>query len=109
MAFLKENLQYLTVEGQRNLLVDGGAAFLHQVQSRAEFNSTFWAAGGAIIGPLAGAGYQSTGGWGRSSETVAPQPTGPAADLALARAAVRLTGTAGVAGKTLVGMLETAS
>lgn len=54
VAFLKENLQYLTAEGQRNLLADGGAAFLHQVQSKAEFNSTFWAAGAALIAAFGG-------------------------------------------------------
>lgn len=54
VAFLQENLSYLTVEGQRNLLGDGGAAFLHQVQSKADFNSTFWAAGAAIIAAFGG-------------------------------------------------------
>ena len=54
MAFLQENLNYLTIEGQRNLLGDGGATFLHQVQSKADFNSTFWAAGAAIIAAFGG-------------------------------------------------------
>lgn len=49
MAFLKENAQHLTAEGQRRLLGDGGAAFLHQVQRKAEFNSIFWTAGAALI------------------------------------------------------------
>jgi len=49
IAFLKENSQYLTAEGQRRLLADGGAAFLHQVQRKAEFNSIFWTAGAALI------------------------------------------------------------
>lgn len=54
MTFLKDNLQYLTAEGQQRLLSDGGAGFLHQVQSKAEFNSTFWAAGAAIIAAFGG-------------------------------------------------------
>lgn len=54
IAFLKENLQYLTADGQRRLLTDGGAAFLHQVQSKAEFNSIFWFAGAAIIAAFGG-------------------------------------------------------
>lgn len=54
VAFLKENLQYLTADGQRSLLADGGAAFLHQVQSKAEFNSTLWAAGAAIVAAFGG-------------------------------------------------------
>lgn len=49
IAFLSENTQYLTGDGQRRLLADGGAGFLHQVQSKAEFNSTFWAAGAGLI------------------------------------------------------------
>lgn len=54
IAFLKENLQYLTADGQARLLSDGGYAFLHQVQSKAEFNSAFWAAGAAIIAAFGG-------------------------------------------------------
>lgn len=54
IASLSENLQYLTAEGQRRLLGDGGAGFLHQVQSKAEFNSTFWAAGAMIIAAFGG-------------------------------------------------------
>jgi putative oxidoreductase len=54
VSFLKDNLQYLTAEGQSRLLSDGGAAFLHQVQSKAEFNSTFWAAGAALIAAFGG-------------------------------------------------------
>ena len=49
IAFLRENLQYLTADGQRRLLADGGAGFLHQVQAKAEYNSTFWTAGAALI------------------------------------------------------------
>lgn len=54
VAFLRENLQYLTADGQNRLLGDGGAGFLHQVQSKAEFNSTFWAAGAALIAAFGG-------------------------------------------------------
>lgn len=54
MDFLKANLQYLTEDGQLRLLADGGAGFLHQVQSKAEFNSTFWFAGAAIIAAFGG-------------------------------------------------------
>lgn len=54
MEFLKDNLQYLTADGQARLLSDGGSAFLHQVQSKAEFNSTFWSAGAALIAAFGG-------------------------------------------------------
>lgn len=54
IAFLKDNLSYLTAQGQARLLADGGASFLHQVQSKAEFNSTFWTAGAAIIAAFGG-------------------------------------------------------
>lgn len=54
IAFLKENLQYLTENGQQRLLSDGGYGFLHQVQSKAELNSAFWAAGAAIIAAFGG-------------------------------------------------------
>jgi len=54
IEFLKSNLQYLTDQGQARLLVDGGAGFLHQVQMKAEFNSTFWTAGAAIIAAFGG-------------------------------------------------------
>ncbi len=54
IAFLKSNLQYLTDQGQARLLEDGGAGFLHQVQAKAEFNSTFWAAGAALIAAFGG-------------------------------------------------------
>lgn len=54
VAFLKQNLHYLTADGQARLLGNGGASFLHQVQSKAEFNSTFWAAGAAIIAAFGG-------------------------------------------------------
>ena len=54
VEFLTSNLQYLTAQGQAQLLSDGGAGFLHQVQAKAEFNSTFWAAGAAIIAAFGG-------------------------------------------------------
>lgn len=54
ITFLKENLEYLTTEGQARLLNDGGAAFLKQVQMKAEFNSTFWTAGAALIAAFGG-------------------------------------------------------
>lgn len=54
IAFLKDNLQYLTAEGQANLLADGGTDFLHLVQFKAETNSIFWAAGAALIAAFGG-------------------------------------------------------
>lgn len=39
-------------------LMDGGGAFLHQVQSKAEFNSLFWT-GGAFLFAAFGGGYFS--------------------------------------------------
>ncbi|WP_434287304.1 DoxX family membrane protein [Celeribacter sp. SCSIO 80788] len=57
IAFLKDNLDYLTAQGQARLLADGGTAFLHQVQDKAEFNSTFWFAGAAIIAAFGGGKY----------------------------------------------------
>jgi putative oxidoreductase len=54
VEFLTSNLQYLTAQGQAQLLSDGGGGFLHQVQAKAEFNSTFWAAGAAIIAAFGG-------------------------------------------------------
>lgn len=54
MEFLQSNLHYLTDQGQARLLGDSGAGFLHQVQAKAEFNSTFWTAGAAIIAAFGG-------------------------------------------------------
>lgn len=54
IEFLRSNLQYLTDQGQTRLLGDGGAGFLHQVQVKAEFNSTFWTAGAALIASFGG-------------------------------------------------------
>lgn len=54
IEYLKAHTEYLTAQGQALLLEDGGYAFLHQVQSKAEFNSTFWAAGAALIAAFGG-------------------------------------------------------
>lgn len=54
MTFLRDNLQYLTEDGQRRLLADGGAGFLHQVQAKAVFNSSFWTAGAALVAAFGG-------------------------------------------------------
>ncbi len=54
IAFLQANLEHLTANGQALLLADGGAGFLHQVQAKAVFNSTFWAAGAALIAAFGG-------------------------------------------------------
>ena len=54
IAFLTANAHFLTADGQAQLLGDGGTAFLHQVQDKAEFNSTFWFAGAAIIAAFGG-------------------------------------------------------
>lgn len=54
VEFLKSSLQFLTDQGRVQLLNDGGTAFLHQVQAKAESNSTFWAAGAAIIAAFGG-------------------------------------------------------
>lgn len=57
IAFLQDNLQYLTQAGQRRLLPDGGAAFLELVQGKAEYASIFWAASAAIIAAFGGGKY----------------------------------------------------
>lgn len=57
VAYLTQNADLLTAEGQRNLLPDGGARFLASpvgVQLKAELNSLFWSAGAAIIAALGG-------------------------------------------------------
>lgn len=54
VTFLTANAHFLTADGQAQLLGDGGTAFLHQVQDKAEFNSTFWFAGAAIIAAFGG-------------------------------------------------------
>lgn len=54
LAFLKDNAQFLTPQGQARLLLDGGTAFLETVQTKAEQNSLFWAAGAAIIAAFGG-------------------------------------------------------
>lgn len=53
IEFLKANVQYLTANGQARL-ADGGMGFLHQAQGKAVFNSTFWAAGAAVIAAFGG-------------------------------------------------------
>lgn len=54
ITFLKDNASYLTAQGQTRLLKDGGTAFLEAVQTKAEYNSTFWFAGAAIIAAFGG-------------------------------------------------------
>lgn len=54
VAFLQSNLQYLTEQGQARLLGDAGAGFLHQVQAKAEFNSTLWTTGALVIAAFGG-------------------------------------------------------
>lgn len=54
IEFLKAHTEYLTANGQARLLADGGQGFLHQVQSKAVFNSTFWTAGAALIAAFGG-------------------------------------------------------
>lgn len=60
IAYLAEHKDLLTASGQRQLLSDGGAAFLAGptgVQLKAEWNSLFWAAGAAIIAAFGGGAY----------------------------------------------------
>lgn len=57
MTYLKGNLTLLTDSGQSRLLTDGGAAFLTQVQDKAELASLFWAAGAALIAAFGGGPY----------------------------------------------------
>ncbi len=60
IAYLNENKDLLTADGQRRLLADGGAAFLAGptgVQLKAEYASLFWTAGAAIIAALGGGKY----------------------------------------------------
>ena len=61
MAFLKTNLQYLTPAGQADLLADGGAGRLAQVQMKAVTTSLFWAAGAALIAAIGGGWYSIDG------------------------------------------------
>lgn len=57
IEFLKANLQYLTAEGQQQLLADGGHEFLALVQMKAETNSLFWAGATALFAAYGGAHY----------------------------------------------------
>ncbi|SKA18937.1 DoxX family protein [Consotaella salsifontis] len=61
IEFLKANTQYLTAQGQRQLLTDGGMAFLHLVQDKAVTNQIFWTVGAALIAAF-GAGRLSVDG-----------------------------------------------
>lgn len=54
MAYLKDHADLLTPQGQARLLKDGGVAFLETVQTKAEQDSLFWAAGAAIIAAFGG-------------------------------------------------------
>jgi putative oxidoreductase len=58
MAYLKDHAELLTANGQGQLLADGGATFLKQVQEKAQLASLFWAAGAALIAAFGG-GYFS--------------------------------------------------
>lgn len=57
IAFLQDNASYLTADGQSRLLKDGGAAFLAQVQQKAEFTSLFWGLSLALIAAFGGGAY----------------------------------------------------
>lgn len=57
IAFLQDHAEYLTAEGQSRLLKDGGAAFLAQVQQKAEFTSLFWGLSLAVIAAFGGGAY----------------------------------------------------
>lgn len=54
LDFLRAHKELLTPQGQYRLLKDGGTVFLALVQNKAENNSTFWAAGAAIIAAFGG-------------------------------------------------------
>lgn len=54
IEFLTANTQYLTQAGQQNLLGDGGAGFLAQVQGKTELTSLFWALAAALIAAFGG-------------------------------------------------------
>jgi len=49
LSFLATATHYLTPEGQQRLLLDGGRAFLGEVQEKAVYNSMFWSAGAMLI------------------------------------------------------------
>ncbi|MGB3389952.1 MAG: hypothetical protein WBA88_18440 [Pseudaminobacter sp.] len=48
------NARYAVSASNIAPLGDAGAGFLHQVQAKAEFNSTFWTAGAALIAAFGG-------------------------------------------------------
>lgn len=54
VTFLAKASHYLTSAGQQRLLLDGGRAFLLEVQEKAVFNSTFWSAGAGLIAVFGG-------------------------------------------------------
>lgn len=54
LTFLAKASHYLTAAGQERLLLDGGRAFLLEVQEKAVFNSTFWSAGAGLIAVFGG-------------------------------------------------------
>lgn len=54
LTFLANASQYLTPAGEERLLLDGGQAFLREVQEKAVFNSTFWSAGAGLIAAFGG-------------------------------------------------------
>lgn len=54
LTFLANASQYLTPAGEERLLLDGGRAFLLEVQEKAVFNSTFWSAGAGLIAAFGG-------------------------------------------------------
>lgn len=54
LTYLQANPGLLTATAQKQLLGDGGAAFLAQVQDKAFLASLFWAAGAALIAAFGG-------------------------------------------------------
>jgi putative oxidoreductase len=57
LTYLQAHVTLLTDTAQPQLLKDGGAAFLQQVQGKAELASLFWAAGAALIAAFGGGPY----------------------------------------------------
>ncbi|MEF2072283.1 hypothetical protein [Consotaella aegiceratis] len=49
IEFLKAHTEYLTDQGQYQLLKDGGTAFLHMMQDKAVTNQIFWTLSTALI------------------------------------------------------------
>lgn len=54
LTLLAKASHYLTHAGQQRLLLDGGRAFLLEVQEKAVFNSTFWSAGAGLVAAFGG-------------------------------------------------------